>query len=78
MHSVTCWAIKGRLGAPVVRHRDQGKRNIVQSISAVALVVKDYDKAVQFFTHSLRFTVEVARIGESPGPLILTLSLLAH
>jgi catechol 2,3-dioxygenase-like lactoylglutathione lyase family enzyme len=28
------------------------------SISAVALVVHDYDEAVHFFTHALRFTVE--------------------
>jgi catechol 2,3-dioxygenase-like lactoylglutathione lyase family enzyme len=28
-----------------------------QSISAVALVVNDYDEAVNFFTHCLRFTV---------------------
>ena len=27
------------------------------SISAVALVVHDYDEAVHFFTHALRFTV---------------------
>jgi catechol 2,3-dioxygenase-like lactoylglutathione lyase family enzyme len=30
---------------------------VVQSISAVALVVHDYDEAIQFFTHSLRFAV---------------------
>jgi catechol 2,3-dioxygenase-like lactoylglutathione lyase family enzyme len=28
-----------------------------QSISAVALVVRDYDEAVRFFTHALRFEV---------------------
>jgi len=28
-----------------------------QSISAVALVVHDYDEAIHFFTHSLRFVV---------------------
>jgi catechol 2,3-dioxygenase-like lactoylglutathione lyase family enzyme len=29
----------------------------MQSISAVALVVHDYDEAIHFFTHRLRFTV---------------------
>ncbi len=28
-----------------------------QSISAIALVVHDYDEAIRFFTHSLRFEV---------------------
>jgi catechol 2,3-dioxygenase-like lactoylglutathione lyase family enzyme len=30
---------------------------VSQAISAVALVVNDYDEAVHFFTHCLRFTV---------------------
>src|SRR4051794_34891220 len=30
---------------------------MAQSISAVALVVNDYDEAIHFFTRSLRFTV---------------------
>ena len=35
-----------------------------QSISAVALVVNDYDEAVHFFAHALRFTV----VEDSPLP----------
>ena len=37
-----------------------------QSISGVALVVNDYDEAIHFFTHCLRFTV-VEDTALSPG-----------
>jgi catechol 2,3-dioxygenase-like lactoylglutathione lyase family enzyme len=40
--------------------------SMVQSISAVALVVHDYDEAIHFFTHCLRFAV-VEDTAFSPG-----------
>jgi catechol 2,3-dioxygenase-like lactoylglutathione lyase family enzyme len=40
--------------------------SVVQSISAVALVVHDYDEAIHFFTHCLRFVV-VEDTALSPG-----------
>ena len=40
--------------------------SVVQSISAVALVVHDYDEAIHFFTHCLRFAV-VEDTALSPG-----------
>lgn len=40
--------------------------SVVQSISAVALVVHDYDEAILFFTHRLRFAV-VDDTALSPG-----------
>ncbi len=47
------------------------------SISAVALVVHDYDEAVHFFTHALRFAVVEEALGRrlEAGPTVVTLEV---